>query len=200
LVQANPNRRAFCCGVVVGLALSSEPAFAKHDIASMEMAGVTILIVRHAEKPESGADLSPAGSARAAAYARYFNPFSAAAGGSFTPDMLIASKDTTKSDRPELTLAPLSVAIGLPVDTRFANHDVKDLVETLRSTVHGKHILIAWHHGHIPKLIRALGGNPARVLPGGEWPDDVYGWVLELSFDNEGRLSDERKIDEDLPR
>jgi hypothetical protein len=24
--------------------------------------------------------------------------------------------------------------------------------------------------------------------------------VLELSFDDEGRLSDERKIDEDLPR
>ena len=199
MVQANPNRRAFCCGLVISLALSSESAFAKQDIASIEMAGVTILIVRHAEKPESGPDLSPAGSARAAASARYFNPFSAAGGGSFTPDMLIASKDTTKSDRPELTLAPLSVAIGLPIDTRFANHDVKDLAETLRSTVHGKHILIAWHHGHIPKLIRALGGDPASVLPGGEWPDNVYDWVLELGFDNEGRLSDERKIDENLP-
>jgi hypothetical protein len=185
---------------VLTLALSSGVAFAKRDIASMEMAGVTILIVRHAEKPESGPDLSPAGSARAAAYARYFNPFSAAAGGAFTPDMLVASRDTTKSDRPELTLAPLSVAIGLPIDTRFANHDVKNLAETLRSTAHGKHILIAWHHGHIPKLIRALGGNPARVLPGGEWPDNVYDWVVELSFDNDGRLTDERKIDENLPR
>jgi hypothetical protein len=200
LAQADPNRRAFCCGVVLTLALSSGVAFAKRDIASMEMAGVTILIVRHAEKPESGPDLSPAGSARAAAYARYFNPFSAAAGGAFTPDMLVASRDTTKSDRPELTLAPLSVAIGLPIDTRFANHDVKNLAETLRSTAHGKHILIAWHHGHIPKLIRALGGNPARVLPGGEWPDNVYDWVVELSFDNDGRLTDERKIDENLPR
>jgi hypothetical protein len=81
LAQADPNRRAFCCGVVLTLALSSGVAFAKRDIASMEMAGVTILIVRHAEKPESGPDLSPAGSAGAAAYARYFNPFSAAAGG-----------------------------------------------------------------------------------------------------------------------
>jgi hypothetical protein len=114
--------------------------------------------------------------------------------------MLIASKDTTKSDRPELTLKPLSVAIGLPIDTRFANHDVKALAETLRSTAHGKHILIAWHHGHIPKLIRALGGDPVKVLPGGEWPENVYDWVVELSFDNDGRLADERKIDENLPR
>lgn len=200
MARANLNRRVFCGWLVVSLALPSRAALARHDVASMEMADVTILIVRHAEKPESGPDLSPAGSARAAAYARYFNPFSAAGGGAFTPDMLIASKDTTKSDRPELTLKPLSVALGVPIDTRFTNRDVKDLAETLRSSAHGKHILIAWHHGHIAKLIRALGGDPATVLPDGKWPGNVYDWVVELSFDNEGRLTDERKIDEILPR
>jgi hypothetical protein len=197
---ANPNRRGFCWGVLVSLALPLRAALAKHDRASVEMAGVTILIVRHAEKPDSGPDLSPAGSARAAAYAQYFNPFRAAPSGPFTPDMLIASRDTTKSDRPELTLKPLSAALRLSIDTRFANRDVKDLAETLRSTAHGKHILIAWHHGHIPKLIRALGGDPDKLIPGGEWPEGVYDWVVELSFDNDGRLTDERKITEDLPR
>jgi hypothetical protein len=52
----------------------------------------------------------------------------------------------------------------------------------------------------MPKLIRALGGDPDRVLPGGEWPEDVYDWVVELSFDNDGRLTDERKINENLPK
>jgi hypothetical protein len=127
--------------LLLNLALPSSAAFAKHDLASAGMAGVTILIVRHAEKPESGSDLSPAGSARAAAYARYFDPFNPV--DPFVPDMLIASKDTTRSDRPELTLKPLSAAIGLPIDTRFANHDVKDLAKTLRLGTHGKHILIA---------------------------------------------------------
>ena len=196
----NASRWRLCCGLLLNLALPSSAAFAKHDLAFAGMAGVTILIIRHAEKPESGSDLSPAGSTRAAAYARYFNPFGAAPGGPFAPDMLIASKDTTRSDRPELTLKPLSAAIGLPIDTRFANHDVKDLAKTLRSTTHGKHILIAWHHGQIPKLIRVLGGDPDKVLPGGEWPEDVYDWVVELSFDNDGRLADERKINENLPR
>jgi hypothetical protein len=163
------------------------------------MAGVTILIVRHAEKPASGPDLSPAGGARAAAYARYFNPFNGRDGESFTPDLLIASTDTTKSDRPELTLKPLSAAIGLPIDTHFANHQEKALAEALRSTAHGKHILIAWHHGRIAKLIHALGADPDAVLPGGNWPGSVYDWVVELSFDSNGRLTDARKIMENLP-
>jgi hypothetical protein len=198
--RVNPGRRGFWCGVFMSLAIPSAAAFAKHDVASAGMAGVTILIIRHAEKPASGSDLSPAGSARAAGYARYFNPFSAGPGAPFVPDMLIASTDTTKSDRPELTLKPLSAAIGLPIDTHFANHDVKDLAETLRSTAHTKHILIAWHHGHIPRLIRALGGDPANVLPKGEWPETAYDWVVELSFDSDGELIDERQIKENLPR
>jgi hypothetical protein len=198
--DANLNRRVFCCGALLSSALPSSSALAKQrDLAAPEMGGVTILIIRHAEKPASASGLSPAGSTRAAAYARYFNPFKAGPGEPFAPDMLIASTNTTKSDRPELTLKPLSAAIGLPIDTRFANHDEKGLAETLRSTEHGKHILIAWHHGHIPKLIHALGGNPAEVLPAGEWPGSVYDWVVELSFDDDGRLTDERKITENLP-
>ena len=35
----------------------------------------TVLIVRHSEKPESGAGLTPAGEARALSYAKYFEPF-----------------------------------------------------------------------------------------------------------------------------
>jgi hypothetical protein len=198
--HAKPNRRVFCYGALLSSALPSAPAFAKQrDLASPDMAGVTVLIIRHAEKSASGPDLSPAGSSRAAAYARYFNPFNAAPDRSFAPDMLIASTDTTKSDRPELTLKPLSAAIGVPIDTHFANHDVKDLAQTLRSTAHGKHILIAWHHGHIAKLIHALGGSPSMVLPDGKWPETVYDWVVELSYDGDGRLMAERKITENLP-
>jgi hypothetical protein len=126
------------------------------------MAGVMILIVRHAEKPASGAELSPAGSARAAAYARYFNPFNNWAGESITPDLLIASTDTTKSDRPELTLKPLSAAIGLPIDTHFANHEEKALAEALRSTAHGKHILIAWS---ITTGLAHIGGGAGHHPP-----------------------------------
>jgi hypothetical protein len=198
---ASSNMRVFCCAVLLISALSPAVAVAKHfDLASTKMAGATILIIRHAEKPTSGSGLSPAGNKRAAAYAVYFNPFNAGPNRSFVPDMLVASTGTTKSDRPELTLEPLSVAIGLPIDTHFANHDVKYLAETLRSTPHGKHILIAWHHGRISKLIHALGGDPCEILPRCKWPGNVYDWIIELNFGKDGRLVDERRIKENLSR
>ena len=39
------------------------------------LANNTVLIVRHAEKPESGTGLTPVGEARAQLYAKYFEPF-----------------------------------------------------------------------------------------------------------------------------
>jgi hypothetical protein len=195
------SRLVFCCAVVLTWTLSSAVAVAKdRDLASTNMAGATILIIRHAEKPTSGSGLSPAGNKRAAAYAVYFNPFDAGSNRSFVPDMLVASRGTTKSDRPELTLKPLSDAIGLPIDTHFTNHDVKNLAETLRSTPHGKHVLIAWHHGRIGRLINALGGDSCEVLPKCEWPGKIYDWVIELNFGKHGRLVDERRITENLFR
>ena len=51
-------------------------------------------------------------------------------------------------------------------------------------------MLIAWRHGHIVKLIEALGGD-ARELPGRKtWPGDVYNQVVVLHFDAQGRLSE----------
>ena len=162
------------------------------------LADATVLLVRHADKPDAGPGLSQAGEARAAAYARYFHPF-LAGGGRFEPDTLIATADSPESRRPRLTLEPLSRATGLPIDTRFANGDEKALAKALRTEPHGRHILIAWHHGHLPKLIRALRGDPAAVLPDGRWPDDVYDWVIELAFDSRGELADARRIREELP-
>jgi hypothetical protein len=191
------RRRVFCCAAALSSALSSTLAGAKdRDLSSTNMAGATILIIRHAEKPTTGSGLSPAGNKRAAVYAVYFNPFDADSNGSFVPDMLVASRGTTKSDRPELTLKPLSDAIGLSIDTHFANHDVKSLAETLRSTAHGKHILIAWHHGRIGRLIHALGGDPCEILPQCEWPGKIYDWVIELNFGKHGGLVHERRITE----
>jgi hypothetical protein len=38
------------------------------------------------------------------------------------------------------------------------------------------------------KLAKALGADPDKLIPGGKWPDDEYGWLLQLSYDQEGRL------------
>ncbi|QKC86223.1 flagellar basal body-associated protein FliL [Mesorhizobium sp. NZP2077] len=146
-----------------------------------------MLIVRHGAKPDSGPGLSPEGEARAKAYVAYFQPFMLD-GVAFRPDMLVASADSKSSARERLTLTPLSRALKLPIDQRFADHEVQNLVAALSTESHGKSILIAWHHGQLGKLIKAFGADPKTLLPNGKWPDDVFNWVVVLRFDHTGQL------------
>ncbi|WP_246707377.1 flagellar basal body-associated protein FliL [Mesorhizobium sp. NZP2077] len=168
---------------IMALALSAHAA----GDSTTGLANATVLIVRHGAKPDSGPGLSPEGEARAKAYVAYFQPFMLD-GVAFRPDMLVASADSKSSARERLTLTPLSRALKLPIDQRFADHEVQNLVAALSTESHGKSILIAWHHGQLGKLIKAFGADPKTLLPNGKWPDDVFNWVVVLRFDHTGQL------------
>jgi hypothetical protein len=146
-----------------------------------------VLIIRHAEKPDSGQGLSAAGQQRAEAYVQYFKGFQVAAK-PVRLDYLFATADSKGSQRPRLTLEPLAAALGLKVDHRFKNKNFQELADEIQSKDHGKCMLICWHHGEIPELVRALGADPAKLLPDAKWPDREYGWVLQLRYDHEGRV------------
>jgi len=158
-----------------------------------------ILIIRHAEKPASGPGLSAAGQQRAQAYVHYFKDF-VIESAPLNLDYLAATADSAGSQRPRLTLEPLSQSLGLEIDSRFKSKQCRDLASDLQSHSRGKRILIAWHHGQIPALLEALGGDPAKLLPGATWPDDEFSWVLELRYDHDGRLipGQARRINEAL--
>jgi hypothetical protein len=95
---------------------------------------------------------------------------------------------------------PFAKAAKLPIDRRFGNKQPADLAAELRANYQGKVILVCWHHGQIPALLRALGVTPETFVPNGKWPRDVYDWVILLSFDQNGRLipSSSRRINEHL--
>ena len=157
------------------------------------LANAIVLIIRHAEKPERGAGLSPEGEKRAKAYPEYFRKFTVD-GKPLRIDYLIAAADSKESHRPRLTLEPLAAATGLKIDARFKNAQFGELAAELQRRRLGQHILICWHHGDIPALAAALGADPAKLLPGGKWSGSEYAWVLQLRFDREGRLiADETK-------
>jgi hypothetical protein len=155
--------------------------------ASNGLCNVDILLIRHAEKPESGPGLSPVGVARADAYVKYFQGLSI---GSrvLTPDCLIAAADSDQSSRPRLTLEPLGKALKLPINDHYGASQVETLGEDLRATPHGACILICWRHGGMPRLLAALGAKPSAFLPGDTWPEEEYGWIIHLRYDSEGRL------------
>ena len=156
-----------------------------------------ILIIRHAEKPLMGTGLTPAGTARAQSYVTYFQHFQLD-GQPVGITALIATADTVQSERPRLTLEPLSHALNIPIQQLFQNQDVADLAAWLASNRAGQASLVAWHHGKVPELLMRLGADPASVLPGGLWPDDVYDWVIVLRYDALGMLTDARCLNEEL--
>jgi phosphohistidine phosphatase SixA len=148
------------------------------------LANVEVLIVRHAERAGDEDALTPAGLARAKAYASYFKSLSLD-GRRIHLTHLFAEK----SLRTRLTLEPLSKAMGFPLDTRFSTKESDQLANDLEHHSYGREILICWHHSKMPALITALGGNPDALLPGGKWPKSTYDWIIDLRFDAAGHLS-----------
>jgi broad specificity phosphatase PhoE len=197
------KRFPLCCAwlaLAVTASLAQTPATnapAVKDPGALR--NVLILIVRHAEKPETGMELTPAGVQRAAAYTNYFRNFTVDSK-PLRLDTLFAAADSNNSHRPRLTLEPLSQALGLPLDLRFKAAAPGELAAELRARSHGRQILICWHHGQIPALLQALGADPAKLLPGGKWPDDVFSWVIQLRYDQEGLLipAETKRISQNL--
>ncbi|WP_405122678.1 flagellar basal body-associated protein FliL [Pseudomonas sp. M20] len=169
------------------------------DSAAPGLRNVTVLIIRHAEKPEVGRELNARGEQRAAAYADYFTSLQLD-DQILTPHRLIATADSAQSIRPRQTLIPLSQRLQLPIEQPFANNDVDKLVSSLRKSNQAKTVLIAWHHSHINKLIAAFGGDGPMLIGQPKWPVDVYDWLVVLRFDDKGHLIQSRseKVQEQL--
>lgn len=159
----------------------------------------TVLIVRHAEKPDQGSGLSPRGEERAQAYAKYFDPLQLD-GQSLVPQRLIATSDTPDSARPRLTLEPLAQHLKLGIEQPYADKQVDKLVKSLSKDNQAQVLLIAWHHGKIFQLINAFGGDAQALVGAKSWPESVYDWLIVLRFDDHGKLrkAHSQKIQEHL--
>jgi hypothetical protein len=184
--------------LLCALLLFSGAVFAgDHGENSGALANTVILIIRHAEKPESGSGLSPAGQERAQAYVNYFKNLTLD-NQPLKIDSIFAAADSKESRRPRLTIEPTAKALHLPIDSRFKDKDFQALADEIHSKFHGRVVLIAWHHGQIPSLIHALGGDAEQAAPDGKWPEDVFGWLIELRYDAQGQLVETRRINENL--
>ena len=177
---------AFSCGLWLAL-LPVAVAAAQAQKASPGLKNAVILIIRHAEKPDAGNGLSLAGKQRAEAYVNYFKNFELDSQ-PLRLDYLFAAANSRESHRPRLTLEPLGQALGLRIDDRFKDKQSQELVREVQSKPPGTHILICWHHGEIPQLVRALGADPGKLLHHAQWPAEVFGWMLQLRYDEDGRL------------
>lgn len=171
-----------CKKVVSGFFLLLAP-FSAFFIASCWAVPAQVLLIRHAEKPSSGDDLSQQGYERAQAYVNYFetNPTVTRYG---TPVAIYAMAQSNEdtSLRSIETVTPLAEALGLSVLANYAKDDVEALANEILSApaYDGKMVLICWEHKMLDKIAAQLGVNPEPA----SYPGDAFNWVWEIDFSN----------------
>jgi phosphohistidine phosphatase SixA len=148
-----------------------------------------ILMVRHAEKPDSGKELSVPGQERAHTYAIYFQNY-VLNGTLLKLNYIFATADSSQSRRPRLTMEPLAKAMGMEIDDRYQENDYQKVAnDILRNSKYDQsNIVICWHHGEILQLAAALGVDASKLPPESHWPSppwpgEVFGWLLQVCYD-----------------
>lgn len=157
----------------------------------------TVVIARHAEKPEPdgphGVDhhgrpsphaLTPRGWARSGALAVRLSHAGQQGDPIIRPLRVYATaKDADhESDRPRMTAHGVAERLGVPMRDQFGRGEEADLVSDLSAA--GESTFIVWDHGHIPALARSFHLAPGTEVPD-PWPDDRFDlfWVLAPSAD-----------------
>ncbi len=139
-----------------------------------------VMIIRHAEKPDETSgdkdpNLSPQGYARADALAKVIPEHFP------KPDFLIATKKSKSSNRPAETITPLSKALHEEIESTYKDDDFDAVAKEVLSNpkYDGKVVLIAWHHGKIPELAKALG---VKDCPD-KWNAKVFDRVWQITYE-----------------
>ena len=151
-----------------------------------------VYLIRHGEKPESGADgdLAAKGFERAKALVGAFPAHFE------KPDFIVATAHARVSNRPFETVEPLAAALHLKIDNSYGEDEVERLAHAVltKPEYAGKVVLICWHHGKIPDLAKALG---AKGFPGA-WNPERFDRVWRLSF-SVGKIEFKDLPEEALP-
>jgi hypothetical protein len=147
--------------------------------AAAPSSDLKIVILRHAEKPKEGDNLSCKGLNRAlqlpAVLERKFDRPRYV----YVPSL--SNGRSSKHARMFETVAPFAIKENLTVNSKFEESDVAAAateVLTLDGTV-----LMVWEHSQIPPLARALG-----VPQPPSWPEDDFDTIWVITFPG-GRAS-----------
>jgi hypothetical protein len=151
---------------LVGLAGLLAPVLA-------QSADLTIVIVRHGEKPDEGDNLSCQGQNRALALPAVLMSKFGKPTYTYVPSLSLGK--STKHARMFQTITPLAVQQNLQLDSRFAEDDAQGIAEEVlkRSGL----VLLVWEHSQIERVATAIGvNNPPKWR--GEDFDSI--WIITV--------------------
>lgn len=152
-----------------------------------------VLIIRHAEKEQSGKDLSARGYSRASKLVDLFlNDSRLIENG--RPVAIYAGIGGSR--RTVETVQPLADALGIAIDEDFGKQDIQAMVDEVLSApaYSGKTVLVCWEHGEIPDIAAAFGATDAPST----WADSVFDRIWRLDFTPSGQVASFANLPERL--
>ncbi|PWT74675.1 MAG: histidine phosphatase family protein [Bacteroidetes bacterium] len=132
-----------------------------------------IILIRHAEKPKKGDNLTCQGFNRSVKLPAIIRERYGVPGYIYVPS--IGRGESTKHSRMFQTVLPLAIKYNLAINSQFKVDDSMGLAADIlkkKGTV-----LVVWQHTAIPRIVNALG---IRGTP--KWPEDDYDSIWTIDF------------------
>lgn len=145
------------------------PSFGQQEPSQLNK----VVIIRHAEKPESGDNLSCQGLNRSLQLPEVLkNKFG-------TPDFIfvpaVNTGKNTSTARMYQTIVPFAVKYNLTIDSKYNVDDTKDLAREILNK--SGSVLVVWEHSHIDNIAKALGVQNVSKWPGNDF-DSI--WIIDF--------------------
>lgn len=144
--------------------------------AFAQAANLKIVFIRHAEKPVKGDNLTCEGLNRSLKLPAVVTAKFGIPAFTFVPGLGLG--ENTKHARMFQTIVPLAVKYNLTVNSSRAEKDSLGMAADLKSR--NGVVLVAWEHGGIAPIVRALGVKENGL----KWPDDDYDSIWIITFKN----------------
>jgi len=149
-----------------------------------------VILIRHAEKPASGNDLSAMGWRRTECIRDLFLN-----NDELRPNKIYAQKASKKKDeelpdsrRPIETVAPLARKLNLVIDNTYTTIELDELTKDIATLTEEQYpVLVAWNHDEIKNFLINFGMK-YQIAP--NYPAKRYDlvWVAEPDPDNKGEI------------
>ncbi|MFA6584460.1 MAG: histidine phosphatase family protein [Elusimicrobiaceae bacterium] len=167
--------------LLIFIAMVFVPVFA---IPAAFAAPAQVIVIRHAEKPETGNELSELGWKRAYALVDFFKNNKAVTRYG-TPAAIygMAPKDEQGTLRAIQTVLPLSKELNLKINTKYKKKSERALANEILKTeaYNGKMVLVCWEHHAILDILAAFNVKNGPQ----QWPGASFdrAWVLNFEGD-----------------
>jgi hypothetical protein len=162
--------------LTLGLHTSAQMAITVDADWSTHSDDLKVILIRHAEKPKKGDNLTCQGLNRSMQLPSVlFRGFGVPA---YTYIPALGLGDSTKHSRMFQTIIPFAVKYDLALNSKFQEKDSAGIARDILAKKGT--ILIVWEHKCIPSIARALGIKDDSL----HWPDDDYDSIWIVSFQN----------------